>query len=368
MTDFQAIFQDRSGSERIAKRLARAGLCSRRDAERWIQAGRVAVDDKVLETPAVTVDAKSRIRVDGKPIPTIEVPRLWRYHKPRGHITSTRDVRGRTTVFEDFPKDMPRVVTVGRLDVESEGLLMLTNDGELARLLELPATGWVRRYRVRVHGRPQPERLEKLKRGVIIDGVKYGPVEATIDHQAASNAWITIGLREGKNREVRRLMEYIELSVNRLIRISFGPFQLGNLEASSVEEIRQRSLKDQLGLEKTEAQATGTARAKPKPKPHARPKGVMLTRPKPGSPTDNRAVRKTSSNPNKTAGKFDTIKSGSEKFSTTKPRTTGPRATLKLEPKAPRSAVRPKTAPHKPANKTETEAGHADRRRKPARR
>jgi len=273
MTDFQAIFQDDAGPERIAKRMARAGLCSRRDAERWIAAGRVSLDGKVLESPAVTVDAKSKIRVDGKPLPQIEVPRLWRYHKPRGHITSTRDMRGRTTVFEDFPEDMPRVVTVGRLDVESEGLLLLTNDGELARLLELPSTAWVRRYRVRVHGRPQPEALEKLKRGVVIDGVKYGPIEAQLDHQGPSNAWVTVGLREGKNREVRRLMEHIQLSVNRLIRISFGPFQLGNLEPSQVEEVKQRSLKDQLGLKKTEAQAQGTAKAKPKPKPHAKPKG-----------------------------------------------------------------------------------------------
>ena len=273
MTDFQAIFQDDAGPERIAKRMARAGLCSRRDAERWIAAGRVAVDGKVLESPAVTVDARSKIHVDGKPLPEIEVPRLWRYHKPRGHITSTRDMRGRTTVFEDFPEDMPRVVTVGRLDVESEGLLLLTDDGELARLLELPSTAWVRRYRVRVHGRPQPEALEKLKRGVVIDGVKYGPIEAQLDHQGPSNAWVTVGLREGKNREVRRLMEHIQLTVNRLIRISFGPFQLGNLEAGQVEEVKQRSLKDQLGLKRTAAQSQGTAKAKPKPKPHAKPKG-----------------------------------------------------------------------------------------------
>lgn len=277
MTDFQAIFQDDTGPERIAKRMARAGLCSRRDAERWIAAGRVTLDGKILETPAVTVDEKSKIRVDGKPLPRIEVPRLWRYHKPRGHITSTRDMRGRTTVFEDFPEDMPRVVTVGRLDVESEGLLLLTNDGELARLLELPSTGWVRRYRVRVHGRPQPEALEKLKRGVVIDGVKYGPIEAKLDHQGPSNAWVTVGLREGKNREVRRLMEHIQLTVNRLIRISFGPFQLGNLEAGQVEEVKQRSLKDQLGLKKTAAQEQGTAKAKPKPKPHAKPRGQSFS-------------------------------------------------------------------------------------------
>ncbi|MBM85630.1 MAG: pseudouridine synthase [Rhodospirillaceae bacterium] len=264
MTDFSSIFANRGGPERIAKRLARAGLCSRRDAERWIKAGRVVVDGQRLESPAVTVDEKSMILVNGKPIPEIEVPRLWRYHKPRGRITSNRDVRGRTTVFEDLPAEMPRVVTVGRLDIESEGLLLLTNDGELAGLLELPSTGWVRRYRVRVHGRPQAVRLEALKRGIVIAGIRYGPVEAKLDHQGPSNAWITIGLREGKNREVRLLMEHIELTVNRLIRISFGPFQLGNLEASNVEEIKQRSLREQLGAAETSNKNSGNAKAKPK--------------------------------------------------------------------------------------------------------
>ena len=264
MIDFASIFTDRGGPERIAKRLARAGLCSRRDAESWIKAGRVVVDGERLESPAVTVDKQSQILVDGEPIPAIERPRLWRYHKPRGRITSNRDMRGRTTIFEDLPPEMPRVVTVGRLDVESEGLLLLTNDGELARLLELPSTSWVRRYRVRVHGRPQAARLETLERGVVIAGVRYGPVEAKLDHQGPSNAWLTIGLREGKNREVRLLMEHIELTVNRLIRISFGPFQLGNLEASKVEEIKQRSLREQLGEGKNPKTESRNAKAKPK--------------------------------------------------------------------------------------------------------
>ena len=334
MTDFQAIFQDSTRPERIAKRMARAGLCSRRDAERWITAGRVSVDGKLLETPAVTVDGKSKIRVDGKPLPTIEMPRLWRYHKPRGHITSTRDVRGRTTVFEDFPEDMPRVVTVGRLDVESEGLLLLTNDGELARLLELPSTAWVRRYRVRVHGRPQPEALEKLKRGVEIDGVKYGPIEAKLDHQGPSNAWVTVGLSEGKNREVRRLMEHIQLTVNRLIRISFGPFQLGKLETSLVEEVKQRSLKDQLGLEKTKAQATGTAKAKPKPKPHAKPKGQAF-------PSKRQQVWDA-----KKEAKLEANKPGINRPGANRPGDNKPRVS-KLEANKPR-------------------AENADRRRKPA--
>ena len=263
MTDFKAIFGDVRGEERIAKRLARAGLCSRRDAERWIRAGRVLLDGKVLDTPAVIVDNASRIVVDGRPVPEIDAPRLWRYHKPRGLICSNRDERGRETVFAALPPDMPRVVTVGRLDLDSEGLLLLTNDGALARLLELPSTGWTRRYRVRVHGRPEPERLRRLERGVTIEGIRYGPVAATLDHQGPSNAWITIGLREGKNREIRQLMQHVELSVNRLIRISFGPFQLGHLEAGVVDEVRQRALKEQLGDGAAVARVKATAPKRP---------------------------------------------------------------------------------------------------------
>ena len=248
MNNFKAIFEEEPKEERIAKRMARSGLCSRRDAERWILAKRVIVDGIIIETPALKVNEKSVILVDGKAIPEKDKPRLWRYHKPNGQITTTRDVRGRITVFDSLPKEIPRVVSVGRLDYDSEGLLLLTNDGELARQLELPSTAWIRRYRVRVYGRPQQKQLEKLSQGVTLDGIKYGTLDIKLDKQGPSNAWLTIGLREGKNREVRRLMESIELKVMRLIRISFGPFQLGNLEAGQIEEVKPTSLKEQLGI------------------------------------------------------------------------------------------------------------------------
>ena len=248
MNNFKAIFEEEPKEERIAKRMARSGLCSRRDAEKWILAKRVIVDGIIIETPALKVNEKSVILVDGKAIPEKDKPRLWRYHKPNGQITTTRDVRGRITVFDSLPKEIPRVVSVGRLDYDSEGLLLLTNDGELARQLELPSTAWIRRYRVRVYGRPQQKQLEKLSQGVTLDGIKYGTLDIKLDKQGPSNAWLTIGLREGKNREVRRLMESIELKVMRLIRISFGPFQLGNLEAGQIEEVKPTSLKEQLGI------------------------------------------------------------------------------------------------------------------------
>ena len=233
--------------ERIAKRLARAGLCSRREAERWIEAGRVAVDGQVLDSPAVVVGAESRITVDGKPLAAAEPTRLWRYHKPKGLICTARDERGRPTVFDALPKALPRVVSVGRLDIGSEGLLLLTNDGAVARRLELPATGWTRRYRVRVFGKPDPKRLAGLARGVTVDGVEYGAIEAELERQQGSNAWVSLGLREGKNREVRRVMEHLGLTVNRLIRVAFGPFQLGRLPAGSVSEVPAKVLADQLG-------------------------------------------------------------------------------------------------------------------------
>ena len=233
--------------ERIAKRLARAGLCSRREAERWIEAGRVAVDGRVLASPALVVGADARITVDGKPLAAAEPTRLWRYHKPKGLICTARDEQGRPTVFDALPKTLPRVVSVGRLDVNSEGLLLLTNDGGLARRLELPATGWTRRYRVRVFGRPDPERLAGLARGVTVEGVQYGPIEAALERQQGANAWLSLGLREGKNREVRRVMEHLGLTVNRLIRIAFGPFQLGRLAAGSLREVPAKVLADQLG-------------------------------------------------------------------------------------------------------------------------
>jgi 23S rRNA pseudouridine2605 synthase len=232
---------------RIAKALARAGLCSRRDAERWITQGRVSVNGEVLSSPARDVSPKDRILVDGNPLPAPEPPRLWRYHKPKGLVTTHADPQGRATVFDALPEHLPRVVSIGRLDFNTEGLLLLTNDGALARHLELPATGWMRRYRVRAHGNVTQAALDKLKEGVEIDGVRYGPIEATLDKPQGSNVWLTLGLREGKNREVRKILESLALTVNRLIRISFGPFQLLDLAPGDVEPVKRRVLIEQLG-------------------------------------------------------------------------------------------------------------------------
>jgi 23S rRNA pseudouridine2605 synthase len=231
----------------VAKVIARAGLGSRRDAERWIAEGRVAVDGAVLTSPAVTVTADSDIRVDGKPLPQPDRPRLWRYHKPVGLVTTHRDERGRATVFAALPAGLPRLISVGRLDLNSEGLLLLTNDGGLARRLELPATGWVRRYRVRVHGAVDPARLAALAAGITIDGIAYGPIRAALDRTQGSNAWLTLSLREGRNREVRRVLEHLGLPVTRLIRVAYGPFQLGHLGRGAVEEVPARVLREQLG-------------------------------------------------------------------------------------------------------------------------
>ena len=235
------------GAQRIAKVLARAGLCSRRDAERWIAEGRVAVDGTVLTSPAVTVGEDAEIRVDGELLPEPDRARLWRYHKPAGLVTTHRDEKGRPTVFAALPKELPRLISIGRLDLNSEGLLLLTNDGALARRLELPATGWLRRYKVRVHGTVDPERLATLAKGITVDGVHYGPIRAEFERQQGSNAWLTLALREGKNREVRRVLEHLGLAVTRLIRLSYGPFQLGNLARGAIEEVPAKVVRDQLG-------------------------------------------------------------------------------------------------------------------------
>ena len=241
--------------ERVAKLLARAGLCSRRDAERWIAEGRVSLDGRVLESAAVVATAESDLRVDGKPIPQREPARLWRYHKPAGLVTTHRDEKGRPTVFERLPPELPRVVSVGRLDLTSEGLLLLTNDGGLARTLELPSRGWIRRYRARVHGAVDAARLKSLEKGLTLDGISYGPIRAGLERSQGSNAWLTVALQEGKNREVRRVLAHLGLDVTRLIRIAYGPFQLGHLVRGGVEEVPRRVLREQLGTEEMQAHA-----------------------------------------------------------------------------------------------------------------
>lgn len=256
------------GGERIAKVIARAGLCSRRQAEAWIAQGRVSLDGSVVTSPALNIGPGMAVEVDGKPLPKAERIRLWRYHKPSGEVTSWRDPQGRTTVFDSLPKDLPRLHSVGRLDLTTEGLLLLTNDGGLKRHLELPATGWLRRYRARVHGTVDEPALENLGKGCEIDGIRYGAIEARLERRQGSNAWLAIALREGKNREIRRVLEHLGLKVTRLIRISYGPFQLGKLARGALDEVPGKTLAEQLGggfggqaLRKT---GQATARRKPK--------------------------------------------------------------------------------------------------------
>lgn len=263
--------------ERIAKVMARVGLCSRREAEVWIENGRVELNGKLLTTPAVTVTADDKVLVDGEPLPMRERTRLWLYHKPRGLVTTNKDPEGRPTVFQRLPDDLPRVLTVGRLDINTEGLLLLTNDGGLARVLELPATGWLRRYRVRAFGKVTQADLDTLKDGIAIDGVLYGAIEATLDKEQGNNVWMTVGLREGKNREVKRVLEHLGLAVNRLIRLSYGPFQLMDLPEGDVREIRGRVLRDQLGdtlAEEAGADFDAPIFHAPKPEAEKKPAGA----------------------------------------------------------------------------------------------
>lgn len=236
-----------TSGERIAKAIARAGLASRREAEQWIATGRVTLNGKVVDSPAVNVTEQDRVTVDGQALPARERTRLFLYHKPRGLVTTHADPQERPTIFSGLPKHLPRLISVGRLDLNTEGLLLLTNDGGLARALELPETAWLRRYRVRAHGRVTQERLDALRRGVTIDGIRYGPIEAMLERDVGSNVWLTFAIREGKNREVRNVLGHLGLKVARLIRVSFGPFQLGELPVGAVEEVKTRHLREQLG-------------------------------------------------------------------------------------------------------------------------
>ena len=265
--------------ERIAKVIARAGLASRREAEAWIAAGRVAVNGAVIASPALDVTASDRITIDGKPLPAHERTRLFLYHKRRGLMTTHADPQGRPTIFANLPRDLPRLISVGRLDFNTEGLLLLTNDGALARLLELPSTGWLRRYRVRAHGAITQDKLDSVRNGVTIAGIHYGPIEAALDRVQGTNVWLTLAIREGKNREVRNVLDHFGLVVTRLIRVSFGPFQLGELAEGAIEEVPTRILREQLG-EKIVA-LSGADFSTPHSKPRSGPRTTPHGRPPP---------------------------------------------------------------------------------------
>jgi 23S rRNA pseudouridine2605 synthase len=284
--------------ERIAKVIARAGLASRREAEAWIAAGRVTVNGKVITSPALNVGARDRIAVDGAPLPARERTRLFLYHKPRGLVTTHADPQGRPTIFAALPKGLPRLISIGRLDLNTEGLLLLTNDGALARALELPETGWLRRYRVRAHGEVAQAELDKLRKGVTVDGIRYGPIEAQLERQQGSNVWLTFAIREGKNREVKNVLAHLGLAVARLIRVSFGPFRLGDLPAGAIEEVRTRHLREQLG-ERLAAGCDFSAPVTPLPPRNDRPVAAE----QPARAKGERAARHARDKPSATADK-----------------------------------------------------------------
>jgi 23S rRNA pseudouridine2605 synthase len=268
---------DTPEGERIAKVLSRAGVASRREAERLIELGEVKVNGKVITSPALNVTPADKISVRGEPVGQPEPPRLWLYYKPEGLVTSASDEKGRDTVFDHLPEDMPRVMSIGRLDLNSEGLLLLTNDGALKRRLELPSTGWLRKYRVRVNGNPTEPEIEPLRKGITVDGDRFQPMEVKIDRHQGANAWLTVGLREGKNREIRRAMAHIGLTVNRLIRVSYGPFRLNELKPGEVEEIKPRILREQLGLAEEGADAKVKPAVRRAPRPAANTEGAKAT-------------------------------------------------------------------------------------------
>lgn len=353
--------------DRIAKVLSRAGVASRREAERMIAAGEVAVNGKVIDSPALNVSPKDRITVNGQPLAPPEPPRLWLYYKPEGLVTSAADEKGRDTVFDHLPEDMPRVMSVGRLDLNSEGLLLLTNDGELKRRLELPSTGWLRKYRVRVKGNPTDPDLEPLRQGITVEGERFQPMQVALDRHQGANAWLTIGLREGKNREIRRAMAAIGLTVNRLIRVSYGPFRLNELQPGEVEEVRPRVLRDQLGFAPDLFAATDAAPAKPgarKPAAPARPakpapRGEGPARPARGPKSDTPAPRTErgrstatqSAKPAPRGTLADAASPRSSKPATQRSTKPAPRGTLADAPAprpskpAPRGSAKPKPQP-----------------------
>ncbi len=326
--------------ERIAKLIARAGICSRREAEKLIAEGKVSVNGKVLDSPALNVTGREKIVVNGKALPALEPTRLWRYYKPEGLVTTARDPQDRPTVFDNLPPGVPRVVSVGRLDVNTEGLLLLTNDGELARLLELPSTGWSRRYRVRAFGAATQEQLNKLKDGIEVEGVRYGAIEATLDKVQGSNVWLTLSLKEGKNREVKRVLGALGLRVNRLIRLSYGPFQVADLEPGEARQVPNRVLMDQLGAHADYfRQKSGEIEAAAPPRAGVKP-AYKTSMAKAGSKMDAKPADKPQGKtPAKTAAK-----TGDKSASTTAGKTPAGKTT-----------ARPRTASSRRA--------HADRRR-----
>jgi 23S rRNA pseudouridine2605 synthase len=294
--------------ERIAKVLSRAGIASRREAERLIELGEVSVNGKVITSPALNVTAADKITVRGEPVGAPEPPRLWLYYKPEGLVTSASDEKGRDTVFDHLPEDMPRVMSVGRLDLNSEGLLLLTNDGELKRRLELPSTGWLRKYRVRVKGNPTEPEIDPLRKGITIDGERFQPMEVKIDRHQGANAWLTVGLREGRNREIRRAMEHIGVTVNRLIRISYGPFRLNEMEPGEVEEIKPRVLREQLGMVDEDGEAPKPALRRAPRKPLGQPLGqpggdAASPRPTRAGPAESRSAKGPAKPPTKPPAK-----------------------------------------------------------------
>ncbi|MGL6211742.1 MAG: pseudouridine synthase [Paracoccaceae bacterium] len=324
--------------ERIAKVLSRAGIASRREAERMIELGEVTVNGKTIDSPALNVTPADRITVRGEPLGQPEPARLWLCYKPEGLVTSASDEKGRATVFDNLPPELPRVMSVGRLDLNSEGLLLLTNDGELKRRLELPSTGWLRKYRVRINGNPTDADLEPLRKGITVEGEKFQPMTVTLDRIQGANAWLTVGLREGKNREIRRAMSAINLTVNRLIRVSYGPFRLNDMQPGQVEEVKAKTLREQLGEEPAE-KPVGTA--------------VKKTRaPRPVSPSDAPRTTKTAAKP---ASKPTTRKTAptpalqqlSDAWTkVTTPEKPSPR------PRTPRATTRPATSPRKPKTRS----------------